>query len=134
MKKQLGVWLDFKEANIVEWDGESTKVTHFLSKIENFHPKGGSRSSSPYGPVDKISEGKYLQRRQHQEQQYYERLMQALINADEIYLFGPAEAKNRLAKRIQIDKRLAPLLKAVETVDSMTEPQIAAKVRTFFSA
>jgi hypothetical protein len=53
-------------------------------------------------------------------------------HAESILLFGPGEAKGELRKRLERDK-LGGRIVAVETVDKMTDRQIAAKVRGYFS-
>ena len=52
-------------------------------------------------------------------------------DAEAILLFGPGEAKGELKKRIERDK-LGGRIVGVETVDKMTDRQIAAKVRQHF--
>ena len=54
-----------------------------------------------------------------------------LRDAESIFLFGPGEAKGELKKRLE-DDHLDHLIQAVETVDQMTDRQIAAKVREYF--
>ncbi|MFO8240344.1 MAG: hypothetical protein R6T90_05025 [Dissulfuribacterales bacterium] len=46
-------------------------------------------------------------------------------------IFGPGKAKGELKKRLARD-RLGEHIMAVETVDAMTDRQIAAKVREYF--
>ena len=133
MKKRIGIWMDFREAFIIELQEKDASIAHVSSEIEDFHPKGGSRmKGAPWGPMDKISEPKYLERRKHQEKDYYQRLMKATEIADELYIFGPAQAKEGLKKAINDNTNFKPSLKGVETADSMTENQRVAKVRAFF--
>jgi hypothetical protein len=47
-------------------------------------------------------------------------------------LFGPGEAKGELKKRLE-RKKMGGRIAAVETVDKMTDGQIAAKVRKHFA-
>jgi len=47
-----------------------------------------------------------------------------------ILIFGPGEAKGELAKRIE-NAGLSGRIAGIETVDKMTDRQIAAKVRTY---
>jgi hypothetical protein len=46
-------------------------------------------------------------------------------------IFGPGEAKGELKTRLESHK-LGGRIVAVETVDNMTDNQIAAKVRDYF--
>ena len=68
------------------------------SNVEEFNPKGGSGSSTPYGPQDSISESTYLERRKQQEKNYYKQIIQQLSDADAIVILGPAEARIGLEK------------------------------------
>jgi hypothetical protein len=52
-------------------------------------------------------------------------------DAESILIFGPGEAKGELKKRIE-SKGLPGRIVGFETVDEMTDPQIAAKVRKHF--
>lgn len=133
MKKQTGIWLDFREANLIELAGGEANVVTIASEIDPSRPKGGSGSrGTPYGPMDKISESKYLERRKHQEQAYYQKLVAALKGADELYIFGPAQAKDGLLKTIKDTPNFRPHLSGFDTADSMTENQKVAKVKAFF--
>jgi hypothetical protein len=46
-------------------------------------------------------------------------------------IFGPGEAKGELKERLEQHK-LGSRIAAIETADKMTNPQISAKVRTYF--
>ena len=52
-------------------------------------------------------------------------------DADSIWIFGPGEAKVELEKRLK-QEDLGGRIVGVETVDKMTDHQIAAKVRDHF--
>jgi hypothetical protein len=62
---------------------------------------------------------------------YYDEVISLMGGADSILLFGPGEAKVEFEKRLA-SKRPGEFLLVVETVDKMTAPQIAAKVRQHF--
>ena len=64
---------------------------------------------------------------------YYDAVIAAVRNADSILIFGPGKAKGELKKRL-VKHKLGGRVAAVETVDKMTDRQIAAKVREYFSA
>ena len=132
MKKQIGVWLDFKEAYIINLGTGETDFKRISSDIDTGHVKGGARSKVPWGPMDKTSESKILKRRKHQEHKYYQILLEQIRDADALYVFGPAEAKNGLKKEIGLDPNFKGELKGVETADSMTKNQMIAQVKAFF--
>jgi hypothetical protein len=59
---------------------------------------------------------------------YYERVVAVLRGAGTIQIFGPGEAKGELRKRLE-HEGLKGYVLSVETVDMMTDRQIAAKIR-----
>ena len=134
MKKQIGIWLDYKEAIIINLYGAQPTVKTIASEIEDFHLKGGARSKTPYGPMDKTSEKKLLERRKKQADNFYKKIMEQTKNADEILIMGPAEAKIGLRKKMTNDKAFSPFVVGFETVDSITENQKVAYARDFFSS
>ena len=56
-----------------------------------------------------------------------------LRGADAILILGPGEAKGEFLKRVQ-SKKLRGVTVELETVDKMTDRQIAAKVGQHFAA
>jgi hypothetical protein len=54
--------------------------------------------------------------------------------SDELYIFGPADTKTKLEKKINAEKStIASKPKSIETADSMTSNQIVAKVKQFYN-
>jgi hypothetical protein len=64
---------------------------------------------------------------------YYDDVIAHIRDAEAIQIFGPGEAKVELEQRIESGALKGRIL-AVETVDKMTDRQIAAKVRRRFRA
>jgi hypothetical protein len=62
---------------------------------------------------------------------YYDQVIAVIRDADTIQIFGPGEAKGELEKRLEHEGIKTKIL-AIETVDKMTDRQIAAKVRERF--
>jgi hypothetical protein len=62
---------------------------------------------------------------------YYDKVITCIGDAESILIFGPGEAKGELEKRLE-RKGLSGRIVAIETVDKMTDRQIAAKVRQRF--
>jgi hypothetical protein len=63
---------------------------------------------------------------------YYDSVIASLGGAESVLIFGPGEAKGELKKRLETKNR-GSLIAAIETVDKMTDRQIAAKVRQHFA-
>jgi hypothetical protein len=134
-KKLVGIWMDHEKAILVALEGGTETVEKIQSGVEgHFRLSGGSRTSTPYGPQAIVSDKKPDERRRHQFHAYYARLVVGLRGADSIYIFGPGDAPNELAKEIAKSKRLAPRVAAVERADKMTDRQVAARVKEFFHA
>jgi len=132
MKKQIGIWIDYKEAIIITLNGKNNNVITLPSKVEDFHLKGGARSKTPYGPMDVTSEKKHLERRKNQTEKYYSKIMELVKDVDEIFIMGPAEAKIGLRKKMAKTNSFSPSIKGFETMDSVSENQKIARTRDFF--
>lgn len=63
---------------------------------------------------------------------YYDKVVSCIRDADSILILGPGEAKIELKRRLE-SEALGGRIVRIETVDKMTEHQIAAKVRQHFS-
>jgi len=134
-KNHIGVWLDNRKAMVVSIasDGRE-KVIKIDSNVDESHPKGGSGSSIPYGKQDAISEQHYLERRKNQFKDFYTRIIQELENSDQFIVMGPAEAKIGFERQIAEQPDLHAKLASVETVDSYSENEIKAIIRSFFAS
>ena len=62
---------------------------------------------------------------------YYDAVIAAMRDAESILIFGPGEAKGELQRRLKRNN-LAGRIVGIETVDKMTDRQIASKVREYF--
>ena len=62
---------------------------------------------------------------------YYDAVIACIRDAESILIFGPGEAKGELKKRL-VRNKLGGRIAGIETIDRMTDRQIAAKVRRYF--
>jgi hypothetical protein len=62
---------------------------------------------------------------------YYDAVIACIRDAETILIFGPGEAKGELKKRLETNK-LSGRIVGIETIDKMTDRQVAAKVRQYF--
>ena len=126
MKRQTGLWIDHRETLIVFVgdDGEETKrIESGVEKHVRF--SGGNRPED--GSADDQQDRQFAAHLNN----YYDEVISQIASAESILLFGPGEAKGELEKRL-VAKGLGGRIVGVETVDKMTSPQIAAKVRQRF--
>jgi hypothetical protein len=126
MTTRVGLWIDHRETVLVTIaDGveETKRIDSGMEKHVRF--SGGSRSEQGGGEdqQDRQFTGHL--------NSYYDEVIACLRDAESIFIFGPGEAKGELEKRLAT-KRLGGHVVGIETVDKMTERQIAAKVRQYF--
>lgn len=127
MTTKVGLWIDHRETVIVTVaeDGEATqRIESGMEKHTRF--SGGSRSEQGGGEdqQDRQFTGHL--------NSYYDEVIAHLRDAESILMFGPGEAKGELEKRLA-SKGLSGRVVGVETVDKMTDRQIAARVRQRFT-
>jgi hypothetical protein len=134
MSKQLGIWMDFRVAEIIARPTEESIPVLIASEIEEVQPGGGSRSRVPYGPMDKKSDRKILQRRKNQIDHYFQQIVDEVKSADEIFIFGPGEAKSLFLQYIRELKSFKPYILSIITEDNMTMNQKSAYVRSFYES
>lgn len=134
MKKEIGLWLDHREAIIVILT-EAGEETRHITSSNGKHTRysGSSHSKTPEGLKEVTSEDQRDRKFGNQLNKYYDELIECIRDADSIQIFGPGEAKGELEKRLQHEGIKGKIL-AIETVDKMTDRQISAKVRERFPA
>ena len=133
MRTIAGLWIDHRKAVIarVSDKGEETKVIE--SNVEKQPGRfAGERSTTSYESQKVRADDSREREFTGQLQGFYDEVIAAIIDAESILIFGPGEAKGELRKRLERKKHDGRIV-AVETVDKMTDRQIAAKVREYFS-
>ena len=124
MAKVIGLWIDHREAIIVTLTGEDEEVKRISSGMEkHVRFSGGAEQSSDEDTRDR--------RFTNHLNQFFQEVIAVLRDAEAVLIFGPGEAKGELAKRLE-SENLTGRIAGVETVDKMTDRQIAAKVRDHF--
>lgn len=134
MSKLVGLWLDHEKAFLVSLDGDRVTTGRMESGVEGrVRCAGGSRSRTPWGPQDVVSESGMEERRKHQLRRYYQRVIAALEDARRILILGPGEAKVEFEKEMRKSTVLSAKIAAVEPADKLTEKQLVARVKEFFT-
>ncbi len=124
MKRQVGLWIDHRETVVVVIGDKGEETRRIESGMEK-HVRGGS------GSEDGSAEDQRDRQFTGHLNRYYDEVISHLRDAESILIFGPGEAKGELEKRLA-SKGLSGRIVGVETVDKMTDRQIAAKVRQRF--
>jgi hypothetical protein len=132
MKTKVGLWMDHRKAVIVVVTDKGEEIKLIVSKVEKqLRRSGGSPLKGPYEaqqvPADDSHEREFTGHLNI----YYDAVIACLRDAEAVLIFGPGEAKGELEKRME-RAELGGRIVGIETVDRMTDRQIAAKVRQRF--
>jgi stalled ribosome rescue protein Dom34 len=132
VKKEVGLWVDHRKAVVVTINGDIEHIQEISSNADK-HVRFSSGTHSHSGDNSQGSTSEDVRDRQFggQLESYYDAIISYIQDADSILLFGPGEAKVELESRIKHTKPEAHIV-GVETVDKMTDPQVAAKVRDHY--
>ena len=125
MKKEVGLWIDHRKAVVVIVSDEGEEVREITSHMEK-HVRY-SNDYSEGGSSEDMRDRQFGNRLNS----YYDAVIAVIRDGDSIQIFGPGEAKGELKKRLESGGFKGHIL-GIETVDKMTDRQIAAKVRERF--
>jgi stalled ribosome rescue protein Dom34 len=133
MKRVVGLWIDHRKAVIVTIVGDGKEIMLTMKSHMEPHVRfaGGSRSKARRQPLEVTAEDQRDRRFADHLRTYYDEVVSHIREAEAILVFGPGEAKGELEKRLE-SEGLGSRIVGVETVDKMTDRQIAAKVRQRF--
>jgi hypothetical protein len=124
MKTDVGLWIDHREATIVTLTGEEEAVKRIISGMEK-HVRFSDATEQ--ATAEDVRDRRFT----NHLNQFFQEVITCIRDAESILIFGPGEAKGELAKRLEIEN-LTGRIVGIETVDKMTDGQIAAKVRERF--
>jgi len=127
MKQEAGLWVDHRKAVIVIVTEDGETMTEVISNMEK-HVRFARGAATEDGSTSEDVRDRQFENRLNS---YYDKVVAVVRGADSIQIFGPGEAKGELAKRLE-HEGLKDRILAMETVDKMTDRQIAAKVRVRF--
>jgi len=127
MKKQAGLWIDHRKAVIVIVTEEGEEIKEITSNMEK-HVRFASGSSED-GSAEDTRDRQFTNRLGG----YYDKIISCIRDAESILIFGPGEAKGEIERRLEREE-LGGRIVGIETVDKMTDRQIAKKVRQHFLA
>ena len=132
MKTKVGLWIDHKKAIVVAVTDKGEEIGMVISKVEKQPRRSGD---SPLKGHYESAQVPASDRRQRvltgHLNIYYDAVIACIRDAESILIFGPGDAKGELKKRLK-KNNLGERIAGIETVDKMTDRQIAAKVRQHF--
>jgi hypothetical protein len=133
MINKLGLWIDQKKAVIVSITKTEEKIKEILSQVETQPRRSGdSPLKGGYAALQVPADNRLQNILTQELNTYYDEVIAYICEAKSIFIFGPSSAKNELKKRLD-GNSLGANVVGIETSDSMTNPQIAAKVRQIFA-
>jgi len=133
MKTKVGLWIDHRKAIIVAVTDKGEEIGLVVSKVEKHLERSGDSPLKGRYESQKVPEDDRRQRTfKGHLNIYYGAVIACLRDAESILIFGPGGAKDELKKRLEKNK-LGRRIAGIETVDKMTDRQIAAKVRKYFA-
>jgi stalled ribosome rescue protein Dom34 len=125
MSKEVGLWIDHRKTVIVSVTDKGEEMSLIKSDMEkHVRYSGAAQEDSAEDQRDRRFAG-HLNK-------YYAHVISCVRDAESILIFGPGEAKVELEKRLEKES-LGGRVVGIETVDKMTDGQIAARVRRHFT-
>jgi hypothetical protein len=132
-KFNAGVWIDHRKAIMVFVSAAGERTAHLVSKVETQWRRAGDSPLKGRYASDQVPADDSRQKALTGELSiYYDAVIAALRNAESFIIFGPGEAKKELKARLEKQK-LAGRLSVLKAADKMTDRQIAAEVRKYFT-
>ena len=133
--KRIAVWVDHAKAHIVEIQGEEISEKTIESNVERQqHATGGTRiPGKNFMKTGGSSEQHTKAVRNEHLHRYYKDLVVAVDGAFQLVILGPAEAKKEFATFVEKSPKLAARLTGVETAEAMTDRQLVAWAKKYFS-
>ena len=132
MRIKVGLWIDHRKALIVAVTDKGEEIRLIISKVEKqLRRSGDSPLRGPYESQKVPASDSRQKTFTGHLNIYYDAVIACIRGAESILIFGPGEAKGELKERLE-KKNLGGRIVGIETVDKMTDRQIAAKVRQYF--
>ena len=133
MRTKVGLWIDHRKAIVVAVTDKGEEMGLIISKTEKqLRRSGDSPLKGPYESYQVPADDSRQRARTDHLNLYYDAVIASIGDAESILIFGPGEAKVELKKCLE-KRKPGGRIEAIETVDKMTDRQIAAKVRQHFA-
>src|SRR5256886_16548604 len=133
MEPKVGLWIDHRKAIVVTVTDKGEEMGLIVSTVQKqLRRSGDSPLKGPYEQQQVPADDSRQRTLTGHLNIYYDAVIACIGDAESILIFGPGEAKGELTKRLKRSD-LGGRIAGVETVDKMTDRQIAAKVRRHFA-
>lgn len=133
MKTNVGLWIDHKQAIVVAVSDQGEEIARIISEAEKQPRRSGdSPLKGPYESLQVPRSDSRQKKLTGDLNIYYDAVIANIRDAESILIFGPGAAKGELKERLERNN-LGGRIVGMDTVDKMTDRQIAAKVRQHFA-
>lgn len=126
MTREAGLWIDHRKAVIVTVTEDGLETKQIQSNMKK-HIRFSSGRSSEDGSAEDMRDRQFT----NYLNSFYDEVIAAIRGVESILIIGPGEAKGELVKRLEGDD-IGGRIVGIETVDKMTDRQIAERVRQQF--
>jgi stalled ribosome rescue protein Dom34 len=117
-KKRAGIWMDHRQAIFITEENGHFAIKERIHGEEYVGRKGESFANNAEQTINR---------------KYHKAIANHLLEFDEIYLFGPGTSQEELRNFLHEDRHFNNKLITLGTTDRITDPQMIAQVRDFFS-
>lgn len=132
MGTKVGLWIDHRKAMIVVVTDKGEEARLIISLAEKqLRRSGDSPLKGPYETLQVPADDSRQKTFTGHLNIYYDAVIAAMRDAESILILSPGEAKGELQRRLKRNN-LGGRIVGIETVDKMTDRQIATKVRQYF--
>lgn len=131
MEKKAGVWIDRRQAIIVQFSDGFEEIIHIQSRMESQERRASDHPEGPFEPLNVPADDTRDRKETAELSRYYDEVISHLSHARSIYICGPGEARKQLRNRMEENRSITGNVD-VEAADSMTDAQVVAKIRTHF--
>jgi stalled ribosome rescue protein Dom34 len=121
-KKVAGIWMDNKQAFIIsrpEDNDNGEFAIHKKIEAQHYHGEKGEHASMNAEPQNLAK--------------YHKEIAKSILNYDHILVFGPGKAQEQLVNFLREDAHFNSKQLTLEASQHLTDHQLIAKVRDFFS-
>ena len=132
MKIIAGVWIDHRKAVIVLISGKKEETIEIRSDVKRQpQPMKGTCLTTPGKTASVQADDCHEQEFAEQPDGYYADVVAAIGAAGAILIFGPGETKEAFRKYLDL-ANFGGKVVSVQPIDTMTDRQIASKMREYF--
>ncbi len=134
MKKNIGIWIDTKQAVVIKLSNNNHSLKKIESNIETRERvPGESKKFGRFGNQYLTYEKNRRNRRNEQTKYFLKSLLKEIENCESVVIFGPSNMKNVFAKEIKINMQYTNKLAGIANSDLLTENQMVAWVKKFYN-